>query len=277
MKIRWILAGALLAALGIVWAQTSDEVNAIMGRVRQLRSLPDEEWTASVGEIARQIHAMPNGAGKQGLIGSLVNLATEGDAGQATLQTIADTIVEVFPGLPERSRASLGRSLANLARYEHVKVLLDDPLYRAALEKLDAADQARTRADFTLSDITGKAWTLSALRGKVVLVNFWATWCPPCRKEMPDMQALYERFAPRGLVILAISDETHDKVDPFIAEKKYTYPILLDPDRKVNTLFTVEGIPKSFVYDRSGNLVAEAIDRRTNRQFLGMLKLAGLQ
>jgi len=148
MKIRWILAGALLAALGIVWAQTSDEVNAIMGRVRQLRSLPDEEWTASVGEIARQIHAMPNGAGKQGLIGSLVNLATEGDAGQATLQTIADTIVEVFPGLPERSRASLGQSLATLARYEHVKVLLDDPLYRAALEKLDAADQARTRSGF---------------------------------------------------------------------------------------------------------------------------------
>ena len=158
-----------------------------------------------------------------------------------------------------------------------MKVSLDDPQYRAACAKLAEEDRARMDADFTLSDIKGKTWTLSAMRGKVVLVNFWATWCPPCRKEMPDMQALYERFGPQGLVILAISDETNDKVEPFIAEKKYTYPILLDPGRNVNKLFTVEGIPKSFVYDRNGKLVAEAIDRRTNRQFLEMLKLAGLQ
>ena len=64
---------------------------------------------------------------------------------------------------------------------------------------------------------------------------------------------------------------------PFVAEQKLTYPVLLDPGRKVNELFHVEGIPKSFVYDRSGKLAAEAIDMRTQRQFLEMLKRAGLE
>jgi peroxiredoxin len=111
----------------------------------------------------------------------------------------------------------------------------------------------------------------------VVLVNFWATWCPPCRKELPDLEALYQRFHSSGLVILAISDEDAAKVKPFVAEQKLTYPVLLDPGRKVNERFQVEGIPKSFVYGRDGKLAAQAIDMRTQRQFLEMLKRAGLE
>jgi hypothetical protein len=86
-----------------------------------------------------------------------------------------------------------------------------------------------------------------------------------------------ERFRPQGLVILAVSDEEIAKVQPFIAERKYTYPILLDPGRHVNELFVVEGIPKSFLFNRDGKLVAEAMDRRTETQFLAMLKQAGIQ
>jgi peroxiredoxin len=118
---------------------------------------------------------------------------------------------------------------------------------------------------------------LRELKGKVVLVNFWATWCPPCRKEMPDLNALYLRFKDQGFVILAISDEAADKVKPFIAERNISYPVMLDPGRKVNDLFQVEGIPKSFVYDREGKLVAQSIDMRTQKQFLEMLGQAGLR
>jgi len=153
----------------------------------------------------------------------------------------------------------------------------DNPQFAAAMARLEADDVKRQGADFTLTDLQRKAWHLRDLQGKVVLVNFWATWCPPCRKEMPDLDALYNKFNGLGFVVLAISDEEVAKVAPFISERKISYPVLLDPGCSVNDLFIVEGIPKSFVYDRSGKLVAQSIDMRTRNQFLGMLAQAGLQ
>jgi peroxiredoxin len=158
-----------------------------------------------------------------------------------------------------------------------MQVLLDAPAYKAAMAKLAADDQGRQQANFTLTDLQGKTWELKNLRGKVVLVNFWATWCPPCRKEMPDLEVLYQRFSGQGLVILAISDEDQAKVVPFISNHKISYPVLLDPGRKVNELFQVDGLPKSLVYDREGKLVAQSMDMRTRNQFLQMLGSAGLQ
>ena len=156
-------------------------------------------------------------------------------------------------------------------------VASDNPQFAAATAKLEAEDTQRQQVDFTLSDLQVKSWRLKDLQGKVVLVNFWATWCPPCRKEMPDLQSLYARFQEQGFVVLAISDEETAKVTPFIAGRAITYPVLLDPGRKVNGLFEIEGIPKSFVYDRNGKLVAQSIDMRTQKQFLEMLAQAGLQ
>jgi len=275
---RLLIAVALPACAAFLYAQTrpvpSDEEKAISARMGKLRSLPDAEWTKAVGEIARQIQQLPPNPDKDVLIGELGNLVTEGDAGHETLQTVADTMAAILRNSPN---PQMEGTLAALVRYEHVDASLDTPGFRSALAKLEAADRQRESADFTLQDLQGRPWSLKDLRGKVVLVNFWATWCPPCRKEMPDMEALYQRFGPQGLVILAISDENASKVQPFIAERKYTYPILLDPGREVNKLFDVEGIPKSFVYNREGKLAAEAIDRRTENQFLVMLKQAGME
>jgi peroxiredoxin len=93
---------------------------------------------------------------------------------------------------------------------------------------------------------------------------------------MPDLETLYERFGAKGFVVLGISDEKAKEVKPFILEHKVSFPVLLDPGRKVNGMFVVEGIPKSFVYDREGKLVAQSIDMRTQKQFLEMLERAGL-
>jgi len=275
---------AFAAALAALSAQTppkrpelSGPEKAISERLGHLRQLPDDQWVKETGALAREIQALPMGPGKQSLLGGLSGLVTEGDAGRDTLQVVADTMAQVAGSLPPNQRAGLCGTLARLARYEHVKVSFDDPAYAAAMTKLEEADRAILKPDFTLADLQGRTWSLKDLRGKVVLVNFWATWCPPCRREMPDMQAFYERYGGQGLVILAISDETMEKVAPFIAAQKYTFPVLLDPGRAVNKAFHIEGIPKTFVYGRDGKLAAQAIDRRTAGQMQEMLKQAGLE
>jgi peroxiredoxin len=94
---------------------------------------------------------------------------------------------------------------------------------------------------------------------------------------MPDMEKLYREFSGKGLVVLAVSEEKRETVLKFLANRNYTFPILLDCDRKVNTDFDIEGIPETFVFDREGEIVAHAIDIRTESQFRAMLKAAGLE
>jgi peroxiredoxin len=275
--LRLIFVTLLLLSSLCLLAQESQ----IEARLHQLRSLPDAERIAATRHLALEIRRLPATAKKEPLAEQLANLVTEGDLGHYILQDVATTLAQTLreqPVAPNKGQpASAYVTLALLVRYEHVSAFLDDPQFTAATQKLEADDRSRQHADFTLADLSGKQWNLRALAGKVVLVNFWATWCPPCRKELPDLEALYQRFRSRGLVILAVSDEDAAKVRPFVAEHKLSYPVLLDPGRKVNDVFQMEGIPKSFVYGRDGKLVAEAIDMRTLRQFLEMLKRAGLE
>jgi peroxiredoxin len=260
-----------------VW---SDQEKPILAQLRGLRALPDDVRAKTTKDLALKIRELPAGPNKMRLANGLAGLSTEGDFGRDALQEVATTLAQTLKDQPlpdEKGQPAYPYvELAELVRYEHVDATLDAPQFAAAMAKLEADDRKRQEADFTLKDLVGKTWTLKQLHGKVVLVNFWATWCPPCRKEMPDLETLYERFKDQGLVILSISDEEADKVKPFIAERKIQYPILLDGG-KVHKLFEVEGIPKSFVYDREGKLVAESIDMRTQRQFLAMLGRAGLQ
>jgi peroxiredoxin len=260
----------------------SDQEKPIVEQLRGLRTLPDDVRAHTTKDLALQIRQLPATSNKLRLAGGLANLSTEGDFGHDTLQEVANTLAAALSEQPAPPSKNGGPNhlyveLASLVRYEHVQASVDSPQFAAAMAKLEADDTKRQQADFTLTDLHGKGWSLKDLRGKVILLNFWATWCPPCRKEMPDLEALYLRFKDQGFVVLAISDEDASKVSPFLAERNITYPVLLDPGRKVNGQLQIEGIPKSFVYDRSGKLVAQSIDMRTQRQFLEMLAQAGLK
>lgn len=291
MKNRSFVLCAVLVALCLFVPKTSDaqqskivwddEEKPIAQKIGVLRSLPDDFRARVTKQLALQIRQLPAGAHKLTLANALANLSTEGDFGRDTLQEVTTTLADALrehPVTEEKGQpAAPYMELAQLVRYEHMQASSDSPEFSAAMAKLESDDERRQDVDFALTDLGGKSWKLSELRGKVVVVNFWATWCPPCRKEMPDLEALYNQFKGQGLVVLAISDEDAAKVRPFIAEREVTYPILLDPGRKVNDLFQVDGIPKTFVYNREGKLVAQSIDMRTRKQFLEMLAQAGLQ
>jgi peroxiredoxin len=248
----------------------------IVDQLRKLRSLPDDVRAVTTKQLALDIRKLPDVPNKVSLASGLAGLATEGDFGRDTLQEVTTTLERALRA-QEQPNSGLYEELASLVRYEHMKASLDTPKFGLAMHRLQLNDEEREKADFTLQDMQGKSWTLSGLHGKVVLVNFWATWCPPCRKEMPDIETLYHRFEKKGLIVLAISDEDAAKVTPFLAEHKYSYPILLDPGRKVSEMMIVDGIPKTFIYDRNGKLTAQSIDMRTQKQFLEMLRSAGLE
>jgi peroxiredoxin len=260
----------------------SDAEQAVAAQLKGLRKLPDEQRGGVTRQLALDIRALPVGSvNRLGLANSLANLSTEGDFGHGTLVEVASTLAGAL-----REKAAAGAAstelegafstLAQLSRYEDVPVKLELAGYAAALRELEVADRQRASADFTLKDLAGKQWHLKDLQGKVVLVNFWATWCPPCRKEMPDLEALYQEKKQQGLVVLALSDEEEAKVRPFIAEKGYSFPVLLDHEGGASKSFVVQGIPKTFLFDRKGRLVSQANDMRTRGQFEQMLKKAGL-
>jgi thiol-disulfide isomerase/thioredoxin len=135
-------------------------------------------------------------------------------------------------------------------------------------------------AEFALPGLDGESHRLSELRGKVVLINFWATWCPPCREEMPSMQRLYESLEGEDFEVLAVNvGEREPNVFSYARGEigtELTFPILLDPEAKVIERFPVRGLPTSFLVDKQGRLAYKAVGGRdmTSEAFRGtVLKL----
>ncbi|MGD1074666.1 MAG: TlpA disulfide reductase family protein [Thermodesulfovibrionales bacterium] len=112
--------------------------------------------------------------------------------------------------------------------------------------------------DFTLRDVQGGKVSLSGLRGRVVLLEFWATWCPPCRESIPELNEIFKKYKDRGLAVLGISmDSDGDAsatVSSFMKEQPMLYPVVID-DGKVSTQYGVTSIPSLFLIDKNGNVV----------------------
>lgn len=124
---------------------------------------------------------------------------------------------------------------------------------------------SRLAPEFVLPDLAGKTVSLSAFRGKPVLVNFWATWCETCREEMPALEDLSRRSGERFAVIGVSLDEDASAVPPFVKEYKLTFPILL-ADRKAVAGYAVRGLPAAFLIDAEGLITRRwvgAVDVRT--------------
>ena len=135
--------------------------------------------------------------------------------------------------------------------------------------------------DFALKTLDEKTVRLSDLRGnKVVLINFWATWCPPCRLEMPTMQKIYSEYKGRGFEIFAINIEpdAKEEIREFMEELRLTFPVLLDHDMKVTRKYRLIGLPVSFLIDRQGIIRAKEVgyhdwtEKASRKQVESLLK-----
>jgi len=116
--------------------------------------------------------------------------------------------------------------------------------------------------DFTLKNLAGETISLSSLRGKVVFLNVWATWCGPCREEMPSIQALYDEFShDPNFVVLAVSEDSEGRnaVDSYVQGNALRFNVLLDPQNLVGDAYDVSGIPETFIIDRAGRIVAHHV------------------
>lgn len=124
--------------------------------------------------------------------------------------------------------------------------------------------------EFQAPSLRGDTLALSSFRGRVVLLNAWATWCVPCRSEMPEIEALYQRFSSRGFVVVAVSQDeapgpeatdggTLGDVAGFVSVNHLTFPVLLDPARRLAQRFDIVGLPTSFLIDRRGRIVRKVL------------------
>ncbi|MDI6840666.1 MAG: TlpA disulfide reductase family protein [bacterium] len=116
----------------------------------------------------------------------------------------------------------------------------------------------RIAPDFTLDDLKGKRYTLSEQKGKVVVIDFWATWCPPCRVEIPKLISLYNKYKTQGLIILGIGFDKKEKLNKFAKSYKINYPVLIGTPDIVKT-YNIQAIPTTYIIDKEGKIASQHV------------------
>lgn len=167
-----------------------------------------------------------------------------------------------FFSTPKQKRiASLLTVLPTLLLVCHLSFGQEDHFFRMRVVKYKEPLEAR---NFEAIDLKGNSIQLDQFRGNVMLLNFWATWCSPCKKEMGPMEILYQRFKDRGFVILAVSlDQGEAKVvKSFVEKKGLTFPVLIDRSGKAKSAYHVTSLPTTYLIGQDGRIVGKSLGPR---------------
>jgi len=235
----------------------------------------DAPTQVGVAEIARQVRALAASEEKVNLALELANLSlSDSEFSGGALAEMAVTLASALGEATGSPEAYI--QLATLKPYLPASLSKPIPALDAAATLLELRGLAARRTDIKLDGLDGRVYSLASLRGKVVLVNFWATWCGPCRQEMPAIEKLYRGLEGNGLVVVAISNEDRDTVAAFVNKYLYSFPILLDPMHKTDILFDQGALPNTYILDRQGRIVAHVIGSRTEQELTALLAKAGL-
>jgi peroxiredoxin len=144
-------------------------------------------------------------------------------------------------------------------------------LLSAPVDKITQANENQM-PEFTLPDLSGKQRNIKEWEGKVLVINFWATWCPPCLKEMPEFEAMQKEFSDKGLQFIGIALDDAEPVKEFIASKKITYPILLGQDQGTKLAHDmgniVNTVPFTAIVDKKGNIASRKMGTLTKDELV---------
>lgn len=277
---KWNVEGG-----GFCFAPDTSEQREMLKALGDLETISEDQRARKTSELALEIRRLPSSSCKVNLAAILARDSADGEYDRDAAQLATTTFEKALREHPTTGSPGMDAPfyeyLAELVRYEHMHVSVENAQFSAAMAKLAADDKRREEPNFELPDLNGRIWRFQDLRGKVVVLNIFATWCAPCLAEMSDLEALFARYEPQGLIVIGMTPDTPDSELPelrrFLSERRVSYPVVVDKGNKVQSDFGVETFGQSFVYSRAGKLVAQAPYLRTRTQFLEMLAQAGIK
>ena len=184
----------------------------------------------------------------------------------------------VFLWLPRNKRARLAISELLETRSPKELLVRPPPTRRGLILRSGGPMVGETVPAFSATTVDGSKWSLSQFRGKLIVVNFWATWCGPCRKELPELEQLHEVYSQQGLEVVGVSNEDPDVIREFLTAQAITFPTLDDGDHQLHHLYDVTSLPTTLVIGQDGTLLDRiegyAGNRRLTKVVTALLKKA---
>lgn len=244
---------------------------------------PEEKLAAEPGRVVKFFGAQSYYGREEALIGEktglVYRLSWDLSPMRGTLHLPDDVkllVTETYSNL--RSNEKLGATTFDTTAPKGIPIQesSESPAF-AAGESPPPVPLGSPAPDIELTGLDGKKVKLSSQKGKIVMIDFWATWCVPCREGLPVTNKLHEKFASKGLQVFAVSNEDRETVADFVKAKRFTFPALRDADGSAAKAYKIEAIPTLVIIDAKGNLVSYAVGLEPEDTVIANLKKAGLK